>query len=230
MKENKIIITNEQNQIRTYQSVGSQIQICENIVLFGRKEENGVNQYYRAYYMLENPLKGTNKIIVKAMLKIKIIDYPSALLYSVHTVKSDIVANQLPVVSNTPIIDNAYPNNLIQSIDITNAMLDKDFKGIVIKATSETLEATGCAKMGGSTYEESPILEIYYYEKDKQIKEENSKNYALNEKGTLSVNLMHSAKHFYHSDLKIGNVHLQHMNFDEDISWGKNKDNQAITP
>ena len=116
MKEKKIIITNENNQIKTYQSVGNDIQLSENIVMFGRKEENGVNRYYRAYYMMDNPLKGSNKIIVKAILKAKIVFYPTALMYSVHTVKSKVTSNQLPTISTTSILDNIQIINFIHLI------------------------------------------------------------------------------------------------------------------
>ena len=157
MKQNKLIITEKPNQIKTYQSVGNDIQLSENIVMFGRKLENGVNQYYRAYYMMDNPLKGSNKIIVKAILKAKIVFYPTALMYSVHTVKSKITSNQLPTISTTPILDNMYPDNQFYSFDITKAIIDSNFCGIMIKATTETTQATGCAQLGGSKYIESPI-------------------------------------------------------------------------
>ena len=180
--------------------------------------------------MMDNPLKGSNKIIVKAILKAKIVFHPTALMYSVHTVKSKITSNQLPTISTTPILDNMYPDNQFYSFDITKAIIDSNFCGIMIKATAETTEATGCAQLGGSKYIESPILEIHYYEKDNVVKDENSKHYSLNEKGTLSVNLMQSAKHFYHSDLKIGPLDFQHVYFDEYIQYGKNKENKQITP
>ena len=228
----EIILPNENNLITTYESLGNNIQESENIVRFGKKSENGVDTYYRGYFMMNNPLKNTNKTIIKATLKICIdtLSYPSQLFYSVYTVKSPITSNQLPTIDNKPILNNLYPNSQIQSLDITKALINTSFCGVMIKATTETSQTPGYAQLWGSNNENSPILEIAYYEKDSSIKKENSIDYILNEKGTLSVNLLKSAKHFYHSDLSIGPVTFQHIYFDKDKQFGTNTENQQITP
>ena len=211
MKQNKLIITEKPNQIKTYQSVGNDIQLSENIVMFGRKEENGVNQYYRAYYMMDNPLKDTNKIIEKAILKVKIISYPTALMYSVHTVKSKITSNQLPTISTTPVLDNMYPDNQFYSFDITKAIHDPNFCGIMIKATTETSEATGYAQLGGNAYEKSPILEIYLYEKDKAYYQE----YEIGDRNVTKIDLINQEYTHVHSDAMISHntlsIPLKHI-------------------
>jgi len=204
-------MTEKPNQIKTYQSVGNDIQLSENIVMFGRKEENGVNRYYRAYYMMDNPLKDTNKIIEKAILKVKIISYPTALMYSVHTVKSKITSNQLPTISTTPILDNLYPDNQFYSFDITKAIIDPDFCGIMIKATTETTQATGYAQLGGCKYVESPILEIYYREKDKAYYHD----YEMGDKNVTKIDLVNQDYMHIHSDARISHntlsIPLKHI-------------------
>lgn len=211
MKQNKLIITNENNQIKTYQSVGNDIQLSENIVMFGRKDENGVNRYYRAYYMMDNPLNDTNRIIEKAILKVKIISYPTALMYSVHTVKSKITSNQLPTISTTPILDNLYPDNQFYSFDITKAIIDSGFCGIMIKATTETSEATGYAQLGGSSYEKSPILEIYLYEKDEAYYQD----YEMGDRNVTKIDLINQDYTHVHSDAMISHntlsIPLKHI-------------------
>lgn len=206
----EIVVQSQEETIRSYQSVGTQVSRAPQIVEFGKKEATKI---MRGYYTFNLPFLKSNMVVVEAIFKLKIKKYASGLYYSVHELTSNVQeGNTLPSYKSQAIIQNRYPDSNILCIDITSMLQQRNFKGIVIKAHDEEGNELKIGQLGGEeSINDAPLLEIKYYEKQLFKNERNMKSYPFNEKGQLKLSLIDASKRFEHEDLTIREFKYGHL-------------------
>jgi len=206
----EIVVQSQEETIRSYQSVGTQVSRAPQIVEFGKKEATKI---MRGYYTFNLPFLKSNMVVVEAIFKLKIKKYASGLYYSVHELTSNVQeGNTLPSYKSQAIIQNRYPDSNILCIDITSMLQQRNFKGIVIKAHDEEGNELKIGQLGGEeSINDAPLLEIKYYEKQLFKNERNMKSYPFNEKGQLKLSLIDASKRFEQEDLTIGEFKYGHL-------------------
>lgn len=206
----EIVVQSQEETIRSYQSVGTQVSRAPQIVEFGKKEATKI---MRGYYTFNLPFLKSNMVVVEAIFKLKIKKYASGLYYSVHELTSNVQEETtLPSYKSQAIIQNRYPDSNILCIDITSMLQQRNFKGIVIKAHDEEGNELKIGQLGGEeSINDAPLLEIKYYEKQLFKNERNMKSYPFNEKGQLKLSLIDASKRFEHEDLTIREFKYGHL-------------------